>query len=598
MTAPRKTTPAEALPERTPGLPALFSTLTLAAFMAWIATGSTTPSRPDASQRALALPNVFVVSHPGDAGEGSLRSALEAANETPNALEADRVLFRIPGPGPHVIYLSAELPEITEPVIIDGTTQEGSEKAQAPGGEGARLGIVLDGTRAGPGARGLIVTGGGTTVRGLWIRGFEGDAVRIERGGDNTIEGNRLGTGKESDPAKEESRGNGGSGLAIIDSSHNRVGGDAPETANLLTGNAGHGILVAGASSRSNRILGNAILANGKLGIALRDGEAEAPPAEADFPDADREKADPLDEDSGPNDRQNAPVLESAANVADDAGRSVRLKGRLESGPDRSYRIEFFATHREDLGPQDPKIGKVLHPDSPPERRSAGTLEADARISFGERLIHRATVRTGQDGTAEFLIMVPGGLPAGDWITATATDPEGNTSELGNAEVIAAAVISWNNAAGGNWGVAANWSPALIPGASDTADITLAGTYTVVLNVTASIASLNLGGASGTQTLSNSSMTLTLAGASTINANGALLMSGGTLNGAGDLTSAGPITWTGGSLAGTGVLTVNAGMTLTTAGTKSLAKPVTLNSLATWDQGAFSFFTGAVLNIG
>lgn len=57
--------------------------------------------------------------------------------------------------------------------------------------------------------------------------------------------------------------------------------------------------------------------------------------------------------------------------------------------------------------------------------------------------------------------------------------------------------VVWINTNGGNWSVAANWSPNQVPGASDDAVITNDGTYTVVLNVKAAPGSLTLGGAMG-----------------------------------------------------------------------------------------------------
>ena len=63
--------------------------------------------------------------------------------------------------------------------------------------------------------------------------------------------------------------------------------------------------------------------------------------------------------------------------------------------------------------------------------------------------------------------------------------------------------IYWTNTAGGNWNVAANWSPNILPGSSDNAFIVSNGTYTVTLNASATVQNLTLGGASGTQTLSN-----------------------------------------------------------------------------------------------
>ena len=45
-----------------------------------------------------------------------------------------------------------------------------------------------------------------------------------------------------------------------------------------------------------------------------------------------------------------------------------------------------------------------------------------------------------------------------------------------------ASAINWTNIAGGNWSVAANWSPNQVPGSADDAVITNAGTYTVTLD--------------------------------------------------------------------------------------------------------------------
>jgi hypothetical protein len=64
-----------------------------------------------------------------------------------------------------------------------------------------------------------------------------------------------------------------------------------------------------------------------------------------------------------------------------------------------------------------------------------------------------------------------------------------------------AATITWTNTLGGNWNVASNWSPNAVPGATDTANITTAGSYSVALNANATVAALTLGAPSGTQTL-------------------------------------------------------------------------------------------------
>src|SRR5664279_81919 len=72
-----------------------------------------------------------------------------------------------------------------------------------------------------------------------------------------------------------------------------------------------------------------------------------------------------------------------------------------------------------------------------------------------------------------------------------------------------ATTITWINTSGGNWSVAANWSPNQVPTNTDTALITTPGTYTVTFDLANSIyvitnvGSLTLGaggGAAGVQT--------------------------------------------------------------------------------------------------
>jgi hypothetical protein len=94
-----------------------------------------------------------------------------------------------------------------------------------------------------------------------------------------------------------------------------------------------------------------------------------------------------------------------------------------------------------------------------------------------------------------------------------------------------AAVRTWTNTLGGNWFSPVNWSPNGIPNSIDTANITSDGTYTVSIPTgSVAVASINLGGATGTQTLAlDTSESLT--GASSIGAHGILNMSSGALLG-------------------------------------------------------------------
>src|SRR3954468_1571240 len=65
----------------------------------------------------------------------------------------------------------------------------------------------------------------------------------------------------------------------------------------------------------------------------------------------------------------------------------------------------------------------------------------------------------------------------------------------------AACAKSWATAVDGNWSDGAKWSPAGVPTSSDNVCITVDGTYTIASELTASAASLTLGGSTGTQSL-------------------------------------------------------------------------------------------------
>ena len=104
----------------------------------------------------------FVVTNANNHGAGSLRQMILDANAT---VGLDTIVFNIPGSGVHTINLSISLPEITDPVVIDATTQ--------PAFAGAPL-IELNGVGAGSGAVGFKIISGATTVRGFVINRFNG----------------------------------------------------------------------------------------------------------------------------------------------------------------------------------------------------------------------------------------------------------------------------------------------------------------------------------------------------------------------------------------------------------------------------------------
>src|ERR1039457_4231341 len=64
----------------------------------------------------------IIVANTSASGPGSLQQAILDANAA-NGL--DTIIFQIPGSGVHTISPTNILPAITDPVVIDGTTQPG-----------------------------------------------------------------------------------------------------------------------------------------------------------------------------------------------------------------------------------------------------------------------------------------------------------------------------------------------------------------------------------------------------------------------------------------------------------------------------------------
>jgi hypothetical protein len=133
-----------------------------------------------------------------------------------------------------------------------------------------------------------------------------------------------------------------------------------------------------------------------------------------------------------------------------------------------------------------------------------------------------------------------------------------------------AATSVWTNTAGGNWSVTNNWSPNNVPAAGDTVFITNAGTYTVTVDASPTLAALTMGADSGTQILAQAANTLTLNGPSSLGTNVTYNFSGGTLAGTGTLVVQRVFNWTAGTMNDTGktVFTNSATVNFSTAGTK------------------------------
>ncbi len=207
----------------------------------------------------------FTVTNTSNSGAGSLRQAILDANATANAGGQDRIIFNIPGPGVHIIDVSSQaLPQITNPVIIDGYTQPGAKPNTLSIGNDAVILIQIDNHNNFIGT-GLDITAGTSIVRGLSLTGFGSSGINLGNpGAANIVEGNFIGL----KPDGQSVGSNGGIGINV-GVPGNLIGGTAPQARNVLAGGGpfpGVGVWV---SRQPNTISGNYIGTNASGTVPL-----------------------------------------------------------------------------------------------------------------------------------------------------------------------------------------------------------------------------------------------------------------------------------------------------------------------------------------
>jgi len=171
----------------------------------------------------------------------SLREAIVASNAA--LATFDTIDFSGLGAGTQTFTFSTKLPEITDPVHIDGTT--------AVSYVGAAPVIVLDGTGLSA-KNGLEITTVGSTVRALAIVSFHSGIKLNFPGGSNSVFLSYFGM----DPDGTTVRGN-ALGIWIASSPNNIIGG--PGLGNLISGNDSSGILIDNENADSNVVKSNII---------------------------------------------------------------------------------------------------------------------------------------------------------------------------------------------------------------------------------------------------------------------------------------------------------------------------------------------------
>ena len=229
------------------------------------------------------------------------------------------------------------------------------------------------------------VTIGGTTpaARNVISGNFEaGIETSIFTSG-IVIQGNYIGADINGNPSV-------GNGIGVFSVASNfTIGGTTAGAGNVIAGNSAQGVAIGGLVTAADTVVGNSIFNNGSLGIDIGlDGVTSN---------------DPGDGDGGANLLQNYPVLASAVLNAG----TTTVNATLNSAANKQFRVEFFSNNSCD----------------------------PSTFGQGQTFIGSANVTTNGSGDAGFAQMFSG-LSAGQFITTTATDPAGNTSEFSQCRQI------------------------------------------------------------------------------------------------------------------------------------------------------------------
>jgi len=275
--------------------------------------------------------------------------------------------------------------------VISGHPQSGVVIGYTVGGtaaqgtiEGNYIGTDVTGTLPIPNATGVFIPNSNCVVRGNVIAANTNYGIYSDGGSNHVVQGNFIGT----DETATLNLGNGDGGV-IVAGQNWTIGGTGAGEGNVIAHNGGpYGGIINGGYQMA-RIRRNRIFDNETLGIDLSPGGVTA--------------NDAGDGDAGPNGLQNFPILTSAGPVLGE-GTGTHIVGVLNSTASTIFDVDFFANPACASRPQE-------------------FLE-------GEDYLGSIQVTTDGSGNAAFDVTLPVDVANGSRITATATDPAGNTSEF------------------------------------------------------------------------------------------------------------------------------------------------------------------------
>ena len=254
--------------------------------------------------------------------------------------------------------------------------------------QGNYIGTDITGTVAfGNNQEGMWIANGGNTVGGTAAGArnvISGNSNGIRLDGvdatNNVIQGNFIGTKADGVSPLPNTF----IAVVISGASQNMIGGTAAGAGNTVAENGYAGVVIG--VGVNNAVLGNSMFNNARLGIELEGDDALGLLIN-----------DPGDADFGANGRQNYPLLSSV--IA--SGGNTTFQGNLNSNPNKQFRIEFFSSPACD-----------------------GSGFGEGRTFLGS-----TSVNTDGNGNAAINVSLPV-TPVGNYVTATATSPENDTSEF------------------------------------------------------------------------------------------------------------------------------------------------------------------------
>ncbi len=227
---------------------------------------------------------------------------------------------------------------------------------------------------SGPGEGNVI---SGNVGGGIWLS--QSQTIDI-------VQGNRIGT-------IADGTGPLGNEVGIVTNvggNDSVIGGLGPGESNVIAYNRVYGILFSGNGGINNSARGNSIHDNGGLGIEIGgDGPS--------YNDA-------LDADAGPNKGQNFPIIQLVEHPDATGAASTRIVGKLGSAASTTFDLDFYSNPACSNFPRE--------------------------FIEGETWLGTSQVTTDGNGAAVFDVTFPVATEDGARISATATDPTGNTSEF------------------------------------------------------------------------------------------------------------------------------------------------------------------------